>query len=259
MEAAFSVEIQKHGLSRIKALTMLLEQYNVNPWPFHPKPDREESLHYTWAAFAADVDLVDTFTAHCAAAGVSTGEGVRQIVQRCLDTASGKLPATTLQMALQEWKANEWRRFVMPARYSDEAWWKHDLQTELNELFHVYVHLASRDGMSMDTVFDVMDRLLGAGAELTDELRWLLPMHCASGSLDLKNHGLEPYELDLLRGLALRGASLNGLLALAQERGNVLGLRQLNTVIAEVRANHGGPHLDNARQQVAPAPTRARL
>lgn len=91
MEAAFSVEIQKHGLSRIKALTMLLEQYNANPWPFHPKPDREESLNYTWAAFPADVDLVDTFTAYCAAAGVSTGEGVRQIVQRCLDTASGNV------------------------------------------------------------------------------------------------------------------------------------------------------------------------
>jgi len=70
---------------------MLIEQYNANPWPFNPKPEREESLHYTWAAFAADVDLVDTFTAHCAAAGVSTGDGVRQIVQRCLDTASGKL------------------------------------------------------------------------------------------------------------------------------------------------------------------------
>ena len=94
MEAAFSAEIQKHGLSRTKALLMLVEQFNANPWPLASITERTGDLFYTWAAFPAPIGLADTFTAHCAAAGISTGEGLRQIVQRCLDTASGKAAST---------------------------------------------------------------------------------------------------------------------------------------------------------------------
>lgn len=90
MDAAFRAEIQKHGLSRTKALLMLVEQYNANPWPLDTNSPRHGDLFYTWAAFPAPIGLADTFAAHCAAADLSTGEGLRQVVQRCLDTASGK-------------------------------------------------------------------------------------------------------------------------------------------------------------------------
>ena len=91
MDQAFEAEVKSHGLSRNKALRMLVEQYNANPWPLVPRSGNPGNLHLTWSAFDAPLETVDTFTAHCAAAGVSTSEGVRRIVQRCLDTVGEEL------------------------------------------------------------------------------------------------------------------------------------------------------------------------
>lgn len=90
MDQAFDAEMRTHGLRRNKALRMLVDQFNANPWPLKPRTGNSGDLHLTWSAFDGPIETVNTFNAHCAAAGVSAGEGVRQLVQRCLDTASGK-------------------------------------------------------------------------------------------------------------------------------------------------------------------------